>query len=63
MKRGRWLEYEPNSRAVRVRPAREPIALDSIGGRAINILTAGDDEPVADGSSHSPFTEGLIKSA
>ncbi len=35
-----------NSRAVRVRPAREPIALDSIGGRAINILTAGDDEPV-----------------
>lgn len=29
--------------------------------KAINILTAGDDEPVSDGTGHSPFATALIK--
>jgi uncharacterized caspase-like protein len=28
--------------------------------RAVNILTAGADQPVSDGSGHSPFTQALI---
>ena len=27
---------------------------------SINILTAGDDQPVSDGSEHSPFTQALL---
>jgi WD40 repeat protein len=29
--------------------------------KSINILTAGDDQPVSDGSNHSPFTQALLK--
>ena len=29
--------------------------------RTINILTAGDDQPVLDGFGHSPFTKWLLK--
>ncbi len=28
--------------------------------KAINILTAGDDQPVSDGGDHSPFTQALL---
>jgi hypothetical protein len=28
--------------------------------KSINILTAGDDQPVSDGSNHSPFTQALL---
>jgi uncharacterized caspase-like protein len=28
--------------------------------KAINILTAGDDQPISDGSGHSPFTQAIL---
>ena len=34
---------------------------DMLSRKAINILTAGDDQPVSDGSGHSPFTKALIE--
>lgn len=34
---------------------------DLLARRAINVLTAGDDQPVSDGSGHSPFTRALLK--
>jgi uncharacterized protein len=33
---------------------------DLLSRKAINILTAGDDHPVSDGSGHSPFATALI---
>jgi hypothetical protein len=33
---------------------------DLLGRKSINILTAGDDQPVSDGSGHSPFTQSLL---
>ena len=33
---------------------------DLLSRRAINILTAGDDQPVSDGSGQSPFTSALL---
>jgi hypothetical protein len=33
---------------------------DLLSRKAINILTAGDDHPVSDGSGHSPFSIALI---
>lgn len=33
---------------------------DLLRRRTINILTAGDDQPVSDGSDHSPFTRALL---
>jgi hypothetical protein len=33
---------------------------DLLARKAINILTAGDDHPVSDGSGHSPFARALI---
>jgi hypothetical protein len=35
---------------------RQYVANDLLRRRTINILTAGDDQPVSDGSGHSPFT-------
>ena len=34
---------------------------DMLNRKAINILTAGDDQPVSDGSGHSPFTRALLE--
>jgi ankyrin repeat protein len=34
---------------------------DILSRQSINILTAGDDQPVSDGSGHSPFTLALIE--
>ena len=28
--------------------------------KSINILTTGDDQPVSDGSGHSPFTQAFL---
>lgn len=33
---------------------------DLLTRKAINILTAGDDQPVSDGTGHSPFTQALL---
>ena len=33
---------------------------DLLSRKAINILTAGDDHPVSDGTDHSPFARALI---
>lgn len=33
---------------------------DLLSRKAINILTAGDDQPVSDGTEHSPFTRAII---
>lgn len=33
---------------------------DLLSRRVINILTAGDDQPVSDGSGHSPFTRAIL---
>jgi uncharacterized caspase-like protein/galactitol-specific phosphotransferase system IIB component len=33
---------------------------DLLSRKAINILTAGDDQPVSDGTGHSPFTRALL---
>jgi len=34
---------------------------DILSRKSINILTAGDDQPVSDGSGHSPFTTAIIE--
>ena len=34
---------------------------DMLSRKAINILTAGDDQPVSDGTGHSPFTRAIIE--
>jgi ankyrin repeat protein len=34
---------------------------DILSRKAINILTAGDDQPVSDGSGHSPFATAIIE--
>ena len=34
---------------------------DLLTKKSINILTAGDDQPVSDGSNHSPFTQALLQ--
>jgi uncharacterized caspase-like protein/galactitol-specific phosphotransferase system IIB component len=34
---------------------------DLLSRKAINILTAGDDQPVSDGTGHSPFTRALLQ--
>ena len=33
---------------------------DLLSRRAMNILTAGDDQPVSDGTGHSPFTRAVL---
>ena len=33
---------------------------DLLSRKAINILTAGDNQPVSDGTEHSPFTQAII---
>jgi WD40 repeat protein len=57
--------YDAPTRSVRIKPATlnnssTNIYQDLLNKKSINILTAGDDQPVSDGSNHSPFTQGLL---
>ena len=68
------VEYDTKTRSVRIRPTKESVVTngsssssssnifkDLLNKKSINILTAGDDQPVSDGSNHSPFTQALLK--
>jgi len=61
--------YDAPTRSVRIKPAtvnssnnssNNNVYQDLLNKKSINILTAGDDQPVSDGSNHSPFTQGLL---
>ena len=60
------VDYDGLTRSVRIKPATvvantsNNIYQDLLDKKSINILTAGDDQPVSDGSNHSPFTKGLL---
>jgi len=67
------VEYDAKTRSVRIKPTKVATTTDSnsevnklfrdlLAKKSINILTAGDDQPVLDGSGHSPFTQALIES-
>jgi WD40 repeat protein len=67
------VEYDTKTRSVRIKPIKVDVTTDSnsevnklfrelLAKKSINILTAGDDQPVSDGSGHSPFTQALIES-
>ncbi len=70
------VEYDSKTRSVRIKPiSTTKVASSSntnssgaknifeklLSKKSINILTAGDDQPVSDGSNHSPFTQALLK--
>jgi len=59
--------YDAPTRSVRIKPASvdnsnsiSSLYQDLLDKKSINILTAGDDQPVSDGSGHSPFTQALL---
>ena len=57
--------YDAPTRSVRIKPATvnnssTNLYQDLLNKKSINILTAGKDQPVSDGSNHSPFTQGLL---
>jgi len=59
--------YDAPTRSIRIKPATVSSSSNSqnvyqelLNKKSINILTAGDDQPVSDGSNHSPFTQGLL---
>ena len=72
------VEYDEKTRSVKIKPTKvEDVKVNStsnndsevnnlfrtiLSKKSINILTAGDDQPVLDGSGHSPFTQALIES-
>jgi hypothetical protein len=63
------IEYDTKTRSVRIKatPATANnnqtlnIFKELLSKKSINILTAGDDQPVSDGSNHSPFTQAFLK--
>jgi uncharacterized caspase-like protein len=67
------VEYDTKSRSIRIKPTKiAPVQKDSnneinnifkdlLSKKSINILTAGDDQPVSDGSGHSPFTKAFLE--
>ena len=66
------VEYDTKTRSVRIKPTKAKVTADNnsevnklfrelLGKKSINILTAGDDQPVLDGSGHSPFTQALLE--
>jgi len=66
------VEVDTQTRAIRLKPTKSSAVEDSNGQvnklfrdllakKSINILTAGDDQPVSDGSNHSPFTQALLE--
>lgn len=65
------IEFDTKTRSVRIKPIKAPsvqkqnsevnkIFKELLSKKSINILTAGDDQPVSDGSNHSPFTKALL---
>ena len=65
------VEVDTKTRGIRVKPVKVASVENSsskvnklfkelLAKKSINILTAGDDQPVSDGSNHSPFTEALL---
>jgi len=62
------VSYDYKTRSVRIKPTKVSSQNSEINNlfknllqkKSINILTAGDDQPVADGSNHSPFTQALL---
>lgn len=65
------IEYDTKTRSVRIKATPTTatannsqtinIFKDLLSKKSINILTAGDDQPVSDGSNHSPFTQAFLK--
>ena len=65
------VEYDSQMRSVRLKPmtvksnstsnnAINSLLKQLLDKKSINILTAGDDQPVADGSGHSPFAQAFL---
>lgn len=65
------IEFNSQTRSIRVKPLEVTSTQNSntqvnsffkelLSKKSINILTAGDDQPVSDGSSHSPFTKAFL---
>ncbi|MCK4442599.1 MAG: caspase family protein, partial [Sulfurovaceae bacterium] len=65
------IEYDTKTRSVRIKATSKTPSADNseiisvfnklLSKKSINILTAGDDQPVSDGSNHSPFTQAFLK--
>ncbi|NEW60046.1 hypothetical protein GSY74_02010 [Sulfurovum sp. bin170] len=65
------VEYDTKTRSVRIKPTSvastdsnseiNNLFRDLLAKKSINILTAGDDQPVSDGSGHSPFTQAFLE--
>jgi len=68
------VEYDTKTRSVRIKTTNVASTLsadsnqkinqlfkDLLAKKSINILTAGDDQPVSDGSEHSPFTQAFLE--
>ena len=59
------ITYDSVMRSVKIKPATVKSSNSNfyqnlLTKKSINILTAGDDQPVSDGTNHSPFTQGLL---
>ena len=67
------IEFDTQTRSIRIKPLKiassqipnkrneaENLFNELLSKKSINILTAGDDQPVSDGSKHSPFTTALL---
>nr|MCH9741287.1 caspase family protein [Campylobacterota bacterium] len=60
------IAYDTKMRSVRIKPttAKTPSSSNAyqnlLRKKSINILTAGKDQPVSDGSNHSPFTQAIL---
>jgi len=65
------VEYDSQMRSVRLKPmivksnstsnnSISSLLKQLLDKKSINILTAGDDQPVADGSGHSPFAQAFL---
>jgi WD40 repeat protein len=68
------VEYDSKTRSVRIKPTTSittqsessnnevnKLFRELLSKKSINILTAGDDQPVLDGTQHSPFTQALLE--
>jgi len=68
------IEFDTKTRSIRIKPLKvastsqssnknneaKNLIKELLSKKSINILTAGDDQPVSDGSQHSPFTTALL---
>lgn len=69
------IEFNSQTRSIRVKPMKvassstqnssnsqiNKLFRELLSKKSINILTAGDDQPVSDGSNHSPFTKAFLE--